>query len=450
MMDRNDAYLEAADLRRAFDALVQELDRVREKSAVTNRLLLQRNRELAAVAAVAQATSTGQLELTRMLERALEVVLEVTGFPAGWIQILPQVGGEPVLVSSAGLPQVIAEALARFRPLDCQCGKVIESRQPLVVHPLHTDCPISTLDLGNGRTPTCHATVPLLTRWEVPGALNLASDDLVCFDKEELTLLSAIGRQLGIAIENARLWDGLQQRDRVRGQFLEQAMAAQEEERKRIARELHDQIGQSLTSLLLGLRALETEEDNAGRLSIDPARLQDLKAVVAGTLDEVRDLALGLRPSALDDLGLVPAMQRCVRTFQSQHGLAIDFQTVGPAEVRLPPAVETALFRIVQEALTNVVQHANAQRVSLLLETRAEAVTVIVEDDGRGFDVDPLMRGPANKGWLGLYGMRERAELLGGTLTVESAPGAGTTVYARMPLRDGADVHSKEQGGQGV
>jgi signal transduction histidine kinase len=278
--------------------------------------------------------------------------------------------------------------------------------------------------------------VPLVSRSEVLGVLNIASDDLVCFDEPELTLLSAIGRQLGVAIENARLWGELKQRDLRRGQLLERAMAAQEEERKRIARELHDQTGQSLTSLLLGLHALEVEADSPSGLTVSPAHLQDLKAIVADTLDGVRELALGLRPSVLDDLGLVPALRRYVRTFNTRHQLVIDFQMVGLEGVRLPAAVETALYRIVQEALTNVVQHASASRVSLLLEARTGAAAVIVEDDGCGFEVDRLMRGPADKRWLGLYGMRERAELLGGTLTVESVPGAGTTVFVEVPMHD--------------
>jgi signal transduction histidine kinase len=436
MMGQNDAHAEAGDLGYSFDAVVEELDRVRKECEAHSRELQRRNRELAATVAIAQATSTDQLDLEGTLERALEVVLEVTGLPAGWILLLPQVGGEPVLAGAARLPPDIVEGLAGFRPPDCECKQVLASRRPLVVHPLHEDCPIRRLDLGKGRPATCHATVPLLTRSEALGVLNLASDDLVCFDEQELTLLSAIGRQLGLAVENARLWEGLEQRDRLRRQFVEGAMAAQEEERKQIARELHDQTGQALTSLLLGLGALEAEADGSGELAVSPARLQDLKAIVADTLDGVRELALGLRPSVLDDLGLVPALKRVVRTFKARHALAIDFQTVGLEGVRLPPAVETALYRIVQEALTNVVQHASANRVSMLLKARAGAVALIVEDDGHGFEVERLLRDPVDKQWLGLYGMRERAEQLGGRLTVESAPGGGTTVFVEVPVHE--------------
>jgi signal transduction histidine kinase len=281
--------------------------------------------------------------------------------------------------------------------------------------------------------------VPLLTRSKVVGVLNLVGEDLLSLDEQKLTVLAGIGRQLGVAIENARLWDELKQRDILRGQLLEQAIAAQEEERRRVARELHDQTGQALTSLLVWLRALEAESDASAGVIVSQARLQELKAIVADTLDGVRDLALELRPSVLDDLGLVPALQHYVRTCHERHHLAIDFQTLGFEDVRLPSAARTALYRIAQEALTNVVQHACAGHVSLLLEVRAGAAVLIVEDDGCGFEAERLMDGSLDERWLGLSGMRERAELLGGRLTIESAPGAGTTVFVEIPL-DGERV----------
>jgi signal transduction histidine kinase len=442
-MDGYDLQAEVGDLVHAFDAAMAELDRVRKESETHNRQLLQRNRELAAIAAVAQVTSTGRLDLAGMLEQALKVVLEVTGLPAGWVLLLPPGGGEPVVASSAGLSQDIAEALARFRSPECECHKVLESRKPLVVCPLHTNCPVRALDLGEGRLPTCHAAVPLLTRSRVLGVLNLVSDDLASFHKQGLTLLSAIGHQLGVAVENALLWEELKQRDLLRGQLLEQAIAAQEDERKRIARELHDQTGQALSSLLLWLRALESEANGSAGVTVSPARVRELKAIVTDALDGVHNLALELRPSVLDDLGLVPALQRYVRTYQDRYTLAMDFQTVGLEGVRLPPAVETGLYRIIQEALTNVVQHANAACVSLLLETRAGAIVAVVEDDGRGFEAERLARGELAENWLGLSGMRERAELLGGRLTVESTPGAGTTVFVEVPLGQERGEHDR-------
>jgi signal transduction histidine kinase len=342
------------------------------------------------------------------------------------------------MAGAARLPPDIVAGLSGLRPHDCECLTVLQTRNSLVVHPLHEACPLRELALGDGRLATCHATVPLLTRTEAVGVLNLASDDVLALDEPQLTLLRGIGRQLGVAVENARLWQGLRQGDRLRRQFVEQAMAAQEEERRSIARELHDQVGQALTSLLLGLGALEAEGGSSGEVTIGLQRLEDLRAIVVDTLDGVRDLALGLRPCALDDLGLVPAVRRALQTFESRHSLTVDFHTKGLQGIRLDPGIETGLFRIAQEALTNAARHAHAQRISLLLESRAGVVTMIVEDDGNGFEVDWLMlHGPLDRRWLGLYGLRERAEQLQGKLTIESAPGAGTTVYVEVPLHAG-------------
>ncbi len=418
------------DQRHAIGTLLKELEWLREESEATQCELQQRSRELAATAAIAEATSTSQLDLGGTLDRALEVVVDITGLPAAWIALLPQSGGQLVVAGSAKLPENVLRELAASQLPDCKCAEVLASRQPQLVHPLHANCPMRSLDLGNGQPATCHASVPLLTRSDAVGVLNLASDKVFCLDEPLLALLSVIGRQLGIAVENARLWDELKQQDRQRRLFLEAAMADQEEERKVIARELHDQIGQALTSLRLGLSALAAESDDSGRLAVAPSRLKDLQDLVADTMHTVRHLALGLRPSVLDDLGLLPALKRCVRVFRSRHKLEIDLQTVGLEERRLPSQVETALYRITQEALTNVVQHAHVSRASLFLGAGPEMVVLIVEDEGRGFEAERVMRGPADEHWLGLYGMRERAELLGGTLTVESAPGAGTSVFA--------------------
>jgi signal transduction histidine kinase len=416
---------EIGTLGESFNAMVEELALTQSESEAYNQELARRNRELAATAAVAQAASSGQLDLVGTLERALNEVLEVIGLQAGWVMLLSENGAKARLSTWVGLPRKVAEKEAEFRFPDCECAEVLTGRRPILIHPLHPACPIRPVKLPNGLTPTCHVTVPLLTRNRVLGVLNIASDDPARFDDSEMTLLNAIGRQLGVAIENARLWEELKQREALRGQLLEQVIAAQEEERKRIARELHDQTGQALTSMLVGLSTLEADSN--------PERISELKAIAASTLDEVRDLAMELRPSVLDDLGLVPALQHYVRTWTGRHHLTIDFHTLGLAGLRLPPPVETALYRIVQEALTNIVRHAQAEQVSVLLEARGASVVAIVEDDGRGFDVEQLMHGPLSEQWLGLHGMRERAELIDGTLTIESSLGAGTTVFAEVP-----------------
>jgi signal transduction histidine kinase len=222
----------------------------------------------------------------------------------------------------------------------------------------------------------------------------------------------------------------LERKEEMRARLLEQVITAQEDERKRIARELHDETSQALTSVMVGLKVLEQRPE----LVEGRETLADLRALIGKTLDAVHDLAIQLRPSVLDDLGLVPAVDRLIDDFQRTHGIQVAFETNIRTGPRLPPTIETALYRITQEALTNVARHAVALSVGLVLEARRGSVTLIVEDDGRGFDVAHYMGEGRDERSLGVFGMRERATLLGGTLAIESTPGSGTTVFVEVPL----------------
>jgi len=199
---------------------------------------------------------------------------------------------------------------------------------------------------------------------------------------------------------------------------------AQEIERRRLARELHDETGQALSSILLGLRSLEDRVGNA------EARqgVSDVRELVVSTLHDVRRLAVELRPKVLDDFGLVAALERLTETFGAQTGIGVRFQSSLP-EGRLPADVETALYRIVQESLTNIVKHSRARNISIVLVRKPGAVAAVIEDDGEGFD-------PASvrDGGYGLVGMRERVGLLDGRLQIESSEGGGTTLVAEVPL----------------
>jgi signal transduction histidine kinase len=171
----------------------------------------------------------------------------------------------------------------------------------------------------------------------------------------------------------------------------------------------------------------------------------ELREVAAGALDSVHSLALELRPSVLDDLGLVAAVQRQVATYSGRFGLELDFHTSGLDSTRLAPEAETAVYRIVQEALTNVIRHSQATSGSVVLEMRRGLLVAIVEDNGRGFDVDALL---AREQSLGLHGMRERSFLVGGKLTIESSPGSGTTVFVQVPASGEAAPASQQPSGR--
>ncbi len=220
--------------------------------------------------------------------------------------------------------------------------------------------------------------------------------------------------------------------ERLRRFYLQRVIMAQEEERKRIARELHDELGQALAAFMVGLRHLEAVCSPEMR-----PRLNDLRSSIAATLERARRLAFDLRPSVLDDLGLVPALRRYIQDFQERFGIQVDLEVVGLDNTRLRPEVETTVYRIVQEALTNAAKYARCRHISVLLQAREHDLSVIVEDDGCGFDVENVLRQKVGRTSLGLYGMMERAHLIGGHLDIESRPGQGTTIYLRVPL-DGA------------
>jgi signal transduction histidine kinase len=222
----------------------------------------------------------------------------------------------------------------------------------------------------------------------------------------------------------------LEDKEDERTRLLGKVISAQEEERKRIARELHDEASQALTSLMLGLKHLE---EHGGEKSMQH-KVAELRSLASDTLDQMHDLALELRPTALDDLGLVAALDRYVKDYAEKHGLNADFHAGSLDTGRLPPQEETALYRIAQEALTNVVKHAGAENVSILLEQRDNTAVLIVEDDGKGFDLEAVTRAGGRAQRLGLLGMEERASLIGGRLTIESRPGGGTAVFVEIPI----------------
>jgi signal transduction histidine kinase len=259
--------------------------------------------------------------------------------------------------------------------------------------------------------------VPLLARGRAIGVL-VAHDREGAdprFTDDDLRLAETFAARAAIAVNLA---------ERVSRDALRRVVEAQELERKRLARELHDETGQALTSIILGLRTVDDASSDDERREA----LRTLRELVLSTLNEVRRLAVELRPKALDDFGLVPALERLSDTFQQKSGIAVHFEAQ-LGEHRLPAEAETALYRIVQEALTNVAKHSGATNVSVLLTRKDGGVVAVVEDDGRG-----LASGAESGEGLGLVGMRERVSLLGGRLALESAGTVGTTVVAEVPV----------------
>jgi signal transduction histidine kinase len=259
--------------------------------------------------------------------------------------------------------------------------------------------------------------VPLLVGKRPIGVIQ-ALDKLAAdrrFTNDDLRLAETFAAQAGIAVDTTA---------RVAQDALRRAVEGQELERRRLARELHDETGQALTSILLGLSALEEAKDREGT----KAAVRALRELVVATLQDVRRLAVELRPTALDDFGLTAALERLADNFSEQSGIAIELEA-GLGHERLPNDIETVLYRLVQEALTNVVKHAHAQHVSIVVRRKEGVVTAVIEDDGRGFEDGQ------REGGLGLVGMRERVALVNGRFRIESAANAGTTLLVEVPVR---------------
>lgn len=378
-------------------------------------------------------TLSQSLNQEQIAQAALDQVLQATGMRAGRVFLHGELDGKARLVIGRGIGG--DEDTLESHPCtwdQCRCSQVLYEGRVIVLGPecKAASCGSNATDAeGFLRPQIC---IPLKSKAQVLGIMTLwdGKSSPGGPDPETLEMLGVIGRQVGIAVENARLYEALRQTETRQKQLLERAITAQEQERKRVARELHDQTSQPLSSLIMTLEVLE-QSCSVGDIK---EHVQELRDIATRVLDQVHDLALELRPSMLDDLGLLAALRHSFRQFQHRYRVPVDFQVLGFDSSRLTPEMETALYRITQEALTNIARHAEARNVGVLLEDRGSSVVLMIEDDGKGFDVAEVMGAHVERRNLGLYGMQERASLVGGTLSIESSPGQGTALFVEIPL----------------
>lgn len=296
------------------------------------------------------------------------------------------------------------------------------------------ECPCDSCERLQGRECYCsivsiyYLVFPIGREDSRMGQLAVCS--YLPLNAQSVNVLQSLANQIAVTAENLRLWHELKQKEELRLQLLDKVIQAQEEERKRIARELHDETSQSLTSILLGLTVLADKRTEAERHE----HLRGLRQLVQETLEEVHDLAWQLRPSVLDKYGLATALERYMEQFRSKFSIDTDLCMLGLGEGRLPMEIEISVYRIIQEALTNVARYAKARNVSVIINRKHCQLSVIVEDDGMGFDVEQVLGREPTRSNLGLRGMQERAVLLNGTLKIESGYGSGTTVFVNLPL----------------
>jgi len=339
--------------------------------------------------------------------------------------------GSDLLVYAGGV-NIPPDYAATMEPISrAKFGELLRSRGPITVYPDIQAVPEAPNAEVSARLDVRTVVVAAMLRdQELIGVLVVGVKGHVReFTPDELALLKAISDQAAQAIANAQLLKAAtEQREQLRT-LSAKVVEAQETERRAVARELHDEIGQLLHALSANLEAVQLSPEARGVAG----QLAESVELVDEALQQIRDLALELRPSMLDDFGLVPAVNWLVERQAERAGLEADFEA-DPPDLRLPPTLETAIYRIVQAALTNVARHAHARQAHVSICRRNAHVEVLVSDDGVGFDVAAARQRARLGETLGLLSMEERARLAGGTLEIDSALGRATHVRACIPL----------------
>lgn len=387
---------------------------------------LQRSRDLVTMSAIAEALNRS-LDVREALGRAMRELVALMRVTSGWIFLRSE--NEFRVVVADSLPYELAANQMERMQGDCRCLQMLRDGQLTQAVNIVNCLRLEKAGWDHPR----HVTVPLRTANDIVGAMNLVLPKRRTLRSRELATLSAIGHQIGLAAERARLYEEVREKEALRGELLEKLISAHEDERRRIARELHDEAGQALTALILNLEVAEQSQR-----ALDAAQLAKLKGIAEHTLTEVRRLIYDLRPSILDDFGLAAALRSYVKETIEPQGIEVAVNIAGLHD-RLPSHVETAVFRIVQEALTNILKHAGANRAKVDVAQRDGRIEMTIADDGRGFSLNEVTTN--RESGMGLLGMRERAGLLGGTMTIRSTPGGGTRLEVTIPIgaKDGQD-----------
>ena len=435
--------------------LQQSMDEIQSWNRELDARVQARTQQLSTLNAIA-LTVNKSLKLEDILNRALDEVVQLTGIDVIAIYLQDATRGQLELKACRGLSKSAAQLAYQVGMLDGSCGGVLELGKTIIVPDISSYRGRGARSLQREHI-TSLLHVPIMTKGWTMGSMCVGTHNDDRFSTEEQKLLEAIGNQIAIAVENARLYADVQRKERVRGELFKKALAAQEDERKRIARELHDEVSQSLTALLYDA------EDGLELKHIPDIkkRLQSICDLTQHTLINIHKLMFDLRPSMLDQLGLIPALRWLAETRLEPKGIRVNVSTNSNPDLlssdsdhqRLSPEIEIALYRVVQEAINNIARHAAARNVEIALLLNDGVSTVNITDDGIGFDLTDLsleaiedidnegFQFPENTRGLGLLGMQERIELLGGDLKVETAPGMGTQIYIYVPIQERSLVY---------
>jgi len=372
------------------------------------------NHELSVLNEIARELNRS-VNLGEALEFTLAQVAELLGLRTGWIWLMNEDSSEPYLAAAQNLPPVLSDEPRRMDGSGyCYCldtYKRGDLEGAANVNVLTCSRLSGLVDGTDGLR--YHASIPLYAQEKKLGVMNVASPGWRRLSPEDLQLLYTVGDLLSIAVERARL-------------FARSTKLGALEERNRLAREIHDTLAQGLTATALQLESADALLDAGAEGAHEP--LRRALSLTRSNLEEARRSVLDLRAAPLEGRPLSEALKTLVDRWEAETGINARYGAVNGSRP-LPPSVEAALYRICQEALTNVARHAEVGRATVRLVATPDQVRLVVEDDGRGFDASEV-----SEGSHGIVGMRERAEVLGGSLQVRSEPGAGTRIEATVPL----------------
>lgn len=385
---------------------------------------------LLALNAIAGVVSQS-LDLDTVLSNALEKTLEIMKANTGGILLLDEERQLLCYRVHHGLSTEYVKNVC-YRLGEGIAGRVAQSGEAILVEDISTDPSDIHPGLIAAEGLRALASVPLRSKDKVLGVLNIASHEARKFSPDDILLLGSIAPQIAIAIENAKLHQEVQHKEQIRGELLRDTFSIQEEERKRIARELHDETSQVIASLNASLEAaidmLPAGADKTKTI------LKKAQALSINILDGIHRLIYELRPSLLDDLGLVAAVRWLTENNLETSGIVVNFKTLG-RQRRLLPLKETTLFRVIQEAVNNIAKHSHAKNTNISLQFKKNVIRVHIRDDGRGFNVEEAISSKDRPRGLGLVGMKERAAIVNGHLDIRSYPGGGgTEINIEIPL----------------
>jgi len=400
--------------------------------------ILRRHHQLSALSHISSAVS-GLWDLDAILTNALDNVLDIIDGTVGGILLLDETAETLYYRVQRGLSAKYAEEM-RISRGEGISGRVAQTGESMLLEDISKDPRAVRPDLVSAEGIKGFISIPLKAKDEVVGVMNVASHTAGRFGADDMSLLNSIGDYLGTAIEQAKLYEGLARAGERYRALLQHALAAQEEERKRIARELHDETSQALTSLTLSLQAIIQMAEMKGIR--DAELMEKLKTTHSYTVragNEIVKLMKELRPTLLDELGMPAAIHRYAKDTLQPQGINVSAEFRGTDE-RLPPEVEVTLFRVAQGAIGNILEHSGAKNASIKLECDASKCVLRIEDDGKGFNVSKLTRVDSSGRGAGVFTMKERVRLVSGVCRIESRPGHGTRVVVKVPLeRDMAD-----------